>query len=62
MKNSELKSVFGAAIMLIIMMVLMIKYEAIIRTVGLCMFIIMGVMSAILIIAMLNPDSKNGDV
>ena len=62
MKNRELKSVFGAAIMLIVMMVLMIKYEAIISTVGLGMFIIMGVMSAILIIAMLNPDSKNGDV
>ena len=62
MKNGELKGVFGAALMLIVMMVLMIKYQVIINTVGLGLFIIMAVMSVVLIIAMLNPDSKNGDV
>lgn len=61
MKNEELKSVLGIAVVLIIMMVLMIKYQAIINTVGMGIFIIMAIMSVILIVAMLNPDTKNED-
>lgn len=61
MKNNELKNMFGIVIMLIVMMVLMIKYEAIISVVGLGLFIIMTVTTGIILLGLVLPSTNEED-
>lgn len=61
MKNNELKNMFGIVIMLIVMMVLMIKYEAIISVVGLGLFIIITVTTGVILLGLVLPSTNEED-
>lgn len=61
MKDREVKNVIGVIVLLVVMMFMMVKYQAIVSVIGLGMFIIMVVMTAVLIVALLNSETENED-